>query len=223
MTKEELGIIMNNQNHTSVKITVADPSALGLFGLAMVTLVASSQKLGLTEGTSLILPWAFFLGGLAQLIAGWLDSKHNNVFGTTAFSAFGLLWFGVGATWLIQMGAFGETLVANADAKQLGVAFIGYLIFSVFMTIGAMETHKVLFFIFVLIDCLFIGLSLSSFHIAYEFSHKFAAFSELLIALLSFYGSAAAVLNTHFGQVVLPVGKPFGIFKKQTRSSRKAA
>ena len=57
---------MNNQNHTSVKITVADPSALGLFGLAMVTLVASSQKLGLTEGTALILPWAFFLGGIAQ-------------------------------------------------------------------------------------------------------------------------------------------------------------
>ncbi|WP_338449584.1 acetate uptake transporter [Niallia oryzisoli] len=215
---------MNNQNYTSVKVTVADPSALGLFGLAMVTLVASSQKLGLTEGTSLILPWAFFLGGIAQLIAGWLDSKHNNVFGTTAFSAFGLFWFGVGTTWLVQMGAFGEILLANADSKQLGVAFIGYLIFSVFMTIGAMETHKVLFFIFVLIDCLFIGLSLSSFHIAYEFSHMFAAISELLIALLSFYGSAAAVLNAHFGQVVLPVGKPFGIFIKQnTKGTRKAA
>ena len=76
---------MNKQNHTSVKIMTADPSALGLFGLAMVTLVASSQKLGLTEGTALILPWAFFLGGIAQLIASFLDSKHNNVFGTTAF------------------------------------------------------------------------------------------------------------------------------------------
>ncbi|MGQ0519104.1 hypothetical protein ACT453_59590, partial [Bacillus sp. D-CC] len=44
--------------------------------------------------------------------------------------------------------------------------------------------------------------------------HNLAAYSELLISLLSFYGSAAAVLNTHFGKVVLPVGKPFGIFKK---------
>lgn len=206
---------MNNQNHTSVKIITADPSALGLFGLAMVTLVASSQKLGLTDGTALILPWAFFLGGLAQLIASFLDSKKNNVFGTTAFGAFGLFWFGVGTTWLIQIGAFGEKVLANADSKQLGIAFVGYLIFSLFMTIGAMETHKVLFFIFVLIDFLFIGLSLSSFDVMYEFSHMFAAISELLIALLSFYGSAAAVLNTHFGQVFLPVGKPFGIFTKQ--------
>ncbi|RLL47065.1 hypothetical protein D8M04_07710 [Oceanobacillus piezotolerans] len=203
---------MNNQNHNSVKIVTADPSAIGLFGLAMVTLVASSQKLGITDGTSLILPWAFFLGGLAQLYASFLDSKHNNVFGTTAFGGFGLFWFGVGATWMIQMGAFGEPLLANADSKQLGVAFVGYLIFSIFMTVGAMETHKVLFSIFVFIDLLFVGLSLSSFGIMYEFSHMLAAISELLIALLSFYGSAAAVLNPHFGKVVLPVGKPFGIF-----------
>ncbi|NMD72299.1 acetate uptake transporter [Bacillus sp. DNRA2] len=212
---------MNNQHHTSVKIVTADPSALGLFGLAIVTLVASSQKLGLTEGTALVLPWAIFLGGIAQLIASFLDSKKNNVFGTTAFGAFGLFWFGVGTTWLIQMGAFGEKLLANADSKQLGVVFIGYLIFSLFMTVGAMETHKVLFFIFVLIDFLFIGLSLSSFDIMYEFSHMLAAISELLIALLSFYGSAAAVLNPHFGQVVLPVGKAFGIFKKPNEKEQK--
>ncbi|MFT8322801.1 MAG: acetate uptake transporter [Bacillus sp. (in: firmicutes)] len=205
---------MGTQTHTQVKITTADPSALGLFGLAMVTFVASSQKLGLTEGVSLVLPWAFFLGGIAQLIASMLDAKHNNIFGTTAFGAFGLFWFGVGTTWLIQLGVFGETLTANMDAKQLGFAFIGYLIFSLFMTIGALETHKVLFFIFVFIDLLFIGLSLSSFGIMYEVTHMIAGMAEMCIALLSFYGCGAIVLNIHFGYVVLPIGKPFGIFKK---------
>lgn len=183
-------------NKQEVKITTADPSALGLFGLAMVTLVASSQKLGLTEGVSNIIPWAFFLGGLAQLFAATQDAKHNNIFGTTAF---------------------GEALMLQSDPRQLGVAFIGYFIFSLFMTVGAMETHKVLFFIFIFIDFLFIGLTLSSFGIWYEGTHLLAAVSELLIAVLSFYGSAAVVLNTHFGQVVLPVGQPFGIFKKQAK------
>ena len=42
---------MNNE--TKVKVVTADPSALGLFGLAMITLVASSQKLGLTSNVSL--------------------------------------------------------------------------------------------------------------------------------------------------------------------------
>lgn len=205
---------METQNHTQVKITTADPSALGLFGLAMVTFVASSQKLGLTEGLSFILPWAFFLGGIAQLIASFLDAKHNNIFGTTAFGAFGLFWFGVGTTWLIQLGFFGEQLAIDGDPKQLGFAFLGYLIFSLFMTVGAMETHKVLFFIFVLIDLLFIGLALSSFNIFHEATHMLAAVAEMGIALLSFYGSGAIVLNTHFGKDVLPLGKRFGVFKK---------
>ena len=198
----------------NVKITNADPSALGLFGLAMVTLVASSQKLGLTEGTSFVLPWAIFLGGFAQLFACINDSKRNNVFGTTAFGGYAFFWMAVGTSWVIKAGVFGQALASTVDPKQLGFAFVGYLIFTLFMTIGAAETHKVLFTIFVLIDFLFIGLSLSTFGIMPEFSHKLAAYSELLISLVSFYGSAAAVLNPHFGRQFLPVGKPFGIFKK---------
>ncbi|QEK13653.1 hypothetical protein FQB35_10855 [Crassaminicella thermophila] len=206
---------MNTNEVQNVKITNADPSALGLFGLAIVTLVASSQKLDITQGVSLIIPWAIFLGAFAQLFACINDSKRNNTFGTTAFGGYALFWFGVAMTWLIQSGVFGEKLAASVDIKQLGFAFVGYLIFSIFMTIGAMETNKVLFIIFFLIDLLFIGLSLSTFGIIPEAAHELAAFSELLISIFAFYGSAACVLNTHFGKVFLPVGKPFGIFKKQ--------
>ncbi|GAA0726262.1 GPR1/FUN34/YaaH family transporter [Clostridium malenominatum] len=205
---------MKSNEIQNVKIAIADPSALGLLGLAMVTLVASSQKLGLTSEVSFVIPWAIFLGAFAQLFACINDAKKGNVFGATAFGGYAFFWFGTATSWLIKMGVFGEKLASTADPKQLGIAFIGYLIFTIYMTIGAMETHKVLFTIFLLIDFLFLGLSLSSFHIAYEFSHKLAGYSELLISLVSFYGSAAAVLNPHFGREFLPVGKPFGIFKK---------
>ena len=168
-------------NENKVKIVTADPSALGLFGLAIITLVASSQKLGLTSGVSFVIPWAIFLGASAQLMASIHDFKHNNTFGATAFGAYAFFW---------------------------------YSVFTIFMTIGAMETHKVLFIIFVLIDFLFLGLTLSTFGIAEHVTHNIAAYSELLIAVFSFYGCGAAVLNTHFGRTFLPVGKPFGIFKK---------
>lgn len=205
---------MITTEETKIKITTADPSSLGLFGLAIITLVASSQKLGLTSGVSLVIPWAIFLGATAQLFACINDFKHNNTFGATAFGAYAFFWYAIGLTWLIQNGIFGDKLAATADPKQLGFAYLGYLIFTLFMTIGAMETHKVLFIIFVLIDFLFIGLTLSSFGIMEHTAHQLAAYAELLIAIISFYGSAAAVLNTHFSKVVLPVGKPFGIFKK---------
>ena len=200
-------------NENKVKIVVADPSAIGLFGLAMVTLVASSQKLGLTSGVSLVIPWAIFLGAAAQLVACINDFKHNNHFGATAFGAYAFFWFAMAMSWMIQNGVFGETLAAAADPKQFGFAFLGYLIFTLFMTIGAMETNKVLFFIFVLIDFLFLGLAFSNLGIAEHAMHSLAAYSELLIAILSFYGCGANVLNNHFGKTFLPVGKPFGIFK----------
>ena len=60
-------------NETKVKVVTADPSALGLFGLAIITIVASSQKLGITSGVSLVLPWAIFLGASAQLMASIND------------------------------------------------------------------------------------------------------------------------------------------------------
>lgn len=200
-------------NTNEQKIVTADPSALGLFGLAMVTLVAASAKLGWTTGTSFIIPWTIFLGAAAQLFACINDAKKNNVFGTTAFGAYSFFWFAVGMTWMIGNGVFGEAMKANADVKQLGFAFIGYLIFSVYMTIGSLETNKVLFLIFFFIDLLFLGLAVSTFTGSEGF-HMLAAWSELIISMLGFYGSAANVLNATFGRQFLPLGKPAGIFKK---------
>jgi len=196
------------------KILTADPTALGLFGLAMVTLVASSSKLGWTTGTSLVIPWAIFLGAAAQLVASLADAKKNNVFGATAFGGYAFFWFAVGMSWMVQGGVFGEKLAASADPNQLGFAFTGYLIFTLYMTIGATSTTKVLLAIFVLIDFLFLGLSLSTFDIAKEPMHLLAGWSEFGIALLSFYGSAAAVLNNQFGRVILPLGKPLNLIAK---------
>ena len=53
---------MEKQNVQAIRLSIADPTPLGLFGLAMVTLVASSQKLGITDGhipylTLGYLPW----------------------------------------------------------------------------------------------------------------------------------------------------------------------
>ena len=196
---------MDTQN---VKIINCDPSALGLFGLAMVTLVASSQKLGLTTGTSFVIPWAVFLGGFAQLFACINDSKRNNVLGTTTFGGFALFWFAVATSWMIKGGVFGETLAVAVDGLQLGFAFLGYTIFALVMTVGFATTNKVLFVDFIFIDLLLIGLTLNSFEIVPEFSHILAGISELMVSIISFYGFAATVLNQHFGKVLLPVGKP---------------
>lgn len=192
----------------NVKIEVADPTTLGLFGLALVTLVASSQKLGITDGTSFILPWALFLGGVAQVIASIFDFKHNNLFGATAFSAYGLFWISMSLVWLTQHGVLGESLQAAADPKQLGVAFIGFLILSVVLTISTLKMSAVMFVLMSDICLLFISLALSSLGMGAVWS-TVAAYSELTISLLSFYALAAKYINSYFAKTILPVGKAF--------------
>lgn len=202
-------------------VKVADPSALGLFGLSMVTLVASTQKMGVTNGLAYVIPWAIFLGAFAQLLAGVLDYKKENLFGGTAFCAYGFFWLAVASSWLIKLGVFGDILMGAVDTHQLGYAFFGYLIFSVIMTIGATQTNKVLLLDFIFIDLLFIGLGFSTLGIAEHFMHSLAAYSELIISLISFYGVAANILNHQFKRVVLPVGKPvkFGAAKAEAKKA----
>ena len=191
-----------------VKIEVADPTTLGLFGLALVTLVASSQKLGITTGLGLVLPWALFLGGFAQIIASVFDFKHNNLFGSTAFGAYGLFWIGMGMSWLIRMGSLGETLAASADVKQMGFVFIGYLILTVIFTISAIKMSKAMFFLLALIVVLFFGLALEAFGCGTLWKYV-AGCAELAISLLTFYVLSAKYLNSFFGREVLCTGKPF--------------
>lgn len=191
------------------KIIVANPTPLGLLGLAMVTLVASTAKLGFTSGVSFLLPWVVFLGASAQLVACIMDFKKDNMFGATAFGGYAFFWFSMAFAWMIQAGLFGEALASSIDPKQLGFAFIGYLIFSLFMTVGSLATTKLLFYILVLIDFLFLGLTLSTFNIMKEFGHNLAAYSEIIISMLSFYGSGAIIVNGAFGKEVLPLGSPY--------------
>jgi succinate-acetate transporter protein len=190
-----------------IKIKVADPTTLGLFGLAIVTLVASSQKLGITTGLGLVLPWALFLGGFAQLIAAMFDFKHNNLFGSTAFGAYGLFWVGMSMSWLVRMGCFGETLAVSADIKQMGFVFVGYFIISAIFTVSTIKMSKVMFLLLLFITVLFLGLALDAFGCG-RFWHFLAAGSELIISLLAFYALAAKYLNSFFGREIICTGKP---------------
>ncbi|MDO6995116.1 acetate uptake transporter [Brachyspira innocens] len=203
---------MNNE--VKVTQTLADPAPFGLFGLAVITFVASTQKLGLTSGFSGLIPWAIFLGCITQFVAAIVDFKKENVFGATVFGSFGLFWIAVAFIWLTTLGVFGEEMKSTIDMRQFGVVCIGYLFLVGPLTFGAAEAHKVLFFIFVAVDVLLVAMALNYLGIAVKETQIIAGISELAAALLGFYGAAAGVLNKNLGRVVLPVGKPLGIFKK---------
>lgn len=198
---------------TETKIVMSDPTALGVFGLAMVTFVAASAKLGWTSGVTYIIPWALFLGSAAQIWASTIDFKKNNYFGAIVLGAYGLFWVAVALHWAISLGWLG-VVSDKADPKQLAFACIGYFFFSIFIMIAAFEANKVFAAILVLINILLPSLALSILGINTPLFSALAAYSELGISLLGFYAAGAVFLNNFFGRMILPLGAPLGFIKK---------
>lgn len=203
---------MQNQV-TETKIVMSDPTALGVFGLAMVTFVAASAKMGWTTGVAYLIPWALFLGSIAQIWASMVDFKKNNYFGAIVLGAYGLFWIAVAMHWAASLGWLGA-VGDKADPKQLAFACIGYFIFSLFIMVAAFEANKVFAAILVLINVLLPSLALSILGINHELFGPLAAWSELGISLLGFYAAGAVFLNNFFGRTLLPLGKPFGFISK---------
>jgi len=203
-------------NITETKIVMSDPTALGVFGLSMVTFVAASQKMGWTTGVTYIIPWALFLGSLAQIWASTIDLRKNNYFGAIVLGAYGLFWVAVAMHWAISLGWFGKVDV-TADPKQLAFACIGYTIFSLFIMIAAFEANRVFAAILVLINILLPALAISILQKGTPVGticSGVAAWSELGISLLGFYAAGAVFLNSYFGRTLLPLGRPFGWIRK---------
>lgn len=200
-----------------IKVSYQDPTALGVLGLAMVTFVGSTAKLGWTHGNSMVIPWAIFLGAIAQIWAATIDCKKGNYFGFTVLGAYGLFWLAVAMSWSITGGMFGEAMKAKAavDVAQLGMGFAGYFIFSFAVMIAAFETNVPFMIMLVLIEFLLGSLSLQCWGIGSKaLLGQIAGWSEFGIGLAGLYFVCANFMKNFYGREILPVGKPLGLIKK---------
>ena len=68
------------QSTTIIRDNSANPAPLGLLAFGMTTVLLNLHNAGLFEMNSMILAMGIFYGGLAQIIAGVLESKKNNTF-----------------------------------------------------------------------------------------------------------------------------------------------
>lgn len=178
----------------------AEPAALGLIGLAVAALVLASTDLGLASGTakSLMIPWVLCFGATAQIIAGIMDFKRNNIFGATVFSTYAMTMYAIALTLFITIFTGVEF-----DTTHYAFGLIAILAFSLIATTASLMTNKVLFAILIAVDLAVISLIL---HYLYGASALPAGIFLLITSILSFYAAAAVLLNTMAGKTVLPLG-----------------
>lgn len=183
---------------------IADPGPLGLAGFALTTFVLSMANAKLVPDTihATFLTLGLFYGGIAQMLAGMWEFKKNNTFGATAFTSYGAFWLA-----LASIIVFEELKLINFGPDRniaIGLFLVAWTIFTFYMWIGSFRLNNALIFVFTTLLITFILLDLAEFKIIP--SSAPAGMMGLVCAAGAWYTSAAGIINSTFGRVVLPVG-----------------
>jgi len=185
---------------TAIKDTTSNPAPLGLLGFGMTTVLLNIHNAGLYPLDTMILGMGVFYGGLAQIIAGIMEWKKGNTFGTTAFTSYGFFWLT-----LVALLVFPKLGWGAAPEKAAMVAYLTmWGVFTAVMFIGTLKLSRALQFVFASLAILFFLLAIAD---ATESAtlKTLAGIEGIVCGLSAVYTGLAQVLNEVYGRTVAPV------------------
>jgi succinate-acetate transporter protein len=188
-------------NVVEVRDKTSNPAPLGLLGFGMTTVLLNLHNAGFFGLGSMILAMGIFYGGMAQIIAGIMEWKKGNTFGTTAFTSYGLFWLTL--VWLIVAPKLGiaEATTNNAMAAY----FFMWGLFTFVMFIGTLKLNGALQVVFLTLTILFWLLALRDITGNATWG-KVAGYEGIFCGFSAIYTGLAQVLNECYGRTVLPLG-----------------
>jgi hypothetical protein len=178
---------------------LANPAPLGLMGFGMTTVILNLSNMGLFGINSMILAMGIFYGGLAQIVAGVMEFRKGNTFGTLAFTSYGLFWL---TLVFIIMSGVERPLFAPDNTAWAAYLFMWGL-FTAMMFFGTLKTNRALQAVFLSLAILFFLLA------AAEVMPQLllvAGVEGVICGFTAFYLSIAEVLNETHHRTVLPIG-----------------
>jgi succinate-acetate transporter protein len=179
----------------------ANPAPLGLLGFGMTTVLLNIHNAGIFEMNSMIFGMGIFYGGIAQIIAGIMESKKNNTFGFTAFISYGFFWLTL--VGLLVMPKLGWI----APSSEISMAyFLGmWGIFTLFLFFGTLKISRALQVVFGTLVILFFLLAYGDATGNAEIK-VFAGYEGIFCGASAIYTGMASLLNEVYGKEILPVG-----------------
>ena len=183
---------------------LANPGPLGLTGFGMTTVLLNLLNGGLIASTGLgmILAMGIFYGGLAQVIAGILEFRRGNTFGTVAFTSFGFFWIS-----LVTILLFPKMGLASAPD---GVSMAAYLaiwgLFTAYMFVATLNKNRAIQFVFGSLVVLFALLAVADFT-GIAWVKTLAGYEGIICGLSAIYLAFAEVVNETYGRELVPIGK----------------
>ena len=184
-----------------IKDNTANPAPLGLMAFGLTTVLLNLHNAGIFEMNSMILAMGIFYGGIAQIIAGIMEAKKNNTFGTVAFVSYGSFWLTLVA--LIAIPKFGWVGAASPTAMIAYLIMWG--IFTGLLFIGTLRISRSLQFIFFTLTVLFFLLAASEGSTNTSLK-LFTGYEGIVCGASAIYTGAGALLNEIYGKTIFPLG-----------------
>lgn len=191
----------------------ANPAPLGLLGFGITTVLLNfvhNAQLGPLD--TMILAMGIAYGGLAQVIAGIMEYKKGNTFGTVAFASYGLFWWS-----FVILNLLPQSIIFSGlhppSAEALAAYFFMWGLFTLAMFFGTLKTNRALQFVFISLAILFFLLATRSALLAYtsttaadlELFTRIIGVEGIICGLSAVYLAIAEVLNEAHGRTVLPI------------------
>lgn len=173
--------------------TAGSPAAVGFYGLGFAATFAGLMNMGMIPDALMVIAMAIMLGGVAEVIAGLQLWKKGDTFGATAFTIFGLWWFGFSYINLAPAGLFNATMTA-ASAPSMAYFTLVWGIIATLLTIGTLKIGlKMLTVVFIVLDLTFFSLAAVFFGMTSLLT--IAGTITLITGLAALYLATALVLN----------------------------
>jgi succinate-acetate transporter protein len=188
------------------KSALANPGPLGLAGFGFTTVILSLVNAGVLPkaGEGVIIPLAFAYGGLIQILAGLLEFRTGNTFGTTAFLSYGAFWWWFAL--LVFLGSNHVLDLSNAGST-IAVTLIVWGMFTLYMWIATFRLAKALWWVFFTLWVTFFLLGFGDLLGVHGLSAA-GGWLGLICGLIALYTSFGLVTNAVFGKPVVPLGAP---------------
>lgn len=185
-----------------IKDTTANPAPLGLMGFGMTTVLLNLHNAGLFGLGSMILAMGLFYGGIAQMIAGVMEWKKGNTFGTTAFTSYGAFWLTLVFIMIAPKLGLGDA----PSAIEMSAYLFMWGLFTFGMFIGTFKANRALQIVFGTLALLFVLLAISDFTGSAAIK-QFAGYEGIVCGLSAIYLALAEIINEKFGKTILPIGE----------------
>lgn len=187
----------------SVASHLADPGAWAVTAFATTSFMLGMYNAGLlgAGGAVIVIPVAFFYGGLIQIIVAILEVMRGNLFGAVVFGTYGPFWVIYGL--IVQ---FYAAKVPSGDVDSAIALFLAvFAVVTFYFFLASLRTDVILVVVFALI---FIGLVLLAIGVGghYPVITKAGGWVTLAFAVLAWYHAAAQMINASFGKSLAPLG-----------------